>query len=626
MNQTTPFISNLLLNAVDQGVIYVSKGGCIEFCNDKAKEIIGLKTDYTVSHAEGRIEKGDIVCIASNSLDADKENLSMETLKKLGYKDKSPFGVPFILIGRYDTDEAPIYHLGSTSEKQLLLHKSFNGKEIQATIDFEHKSIDIAFDGVHYRLNYVVSIDHMLLVNKDASSVKFYQSKGFTTRHETLDELLNGITFRTKDGNTPSTRVIGSNLSDILKQDEMFQEVMDCAKGIDTSYTSQFRQINGLPTLCSLIPVKQDGLSTGALLKIEDITELYSVISERNTALRQLKDLESSIIQRSKSKHLLPEIIGTSEAIDRIKSQGYKASLSTSTVLLLGESGTGKSFMAYAIHRASDRKEAPFIHVNCSSIPAELLESELFGYEKGAFTGAKHDGKMGLFQKAHMGTIFLDEIGEIDYKIQSKLLKVLQDKTFYKVGGTKELSVDVRVIAATNKDLKDSVKQGHFRQDLFYRINVFPIVVPPLRSRRKDIEALTDHLIPKICGRLNMPTKTLSTDALFQLKNYDFPGNVRELENILERSINLSFGTVIQIEDIHLSTNDMEKPSLFKPLKDYVNDTERRILEEALSFYQYDKKKVMEALAIKKTTFYDRVKKYDLELFENTDSVRNRGK
>lgn len=621
-----PSINKIILQEVDQGILYVASDGHIEFCNDKAKEIIGLKNTFSKTHAEGSIEEGDIVCIASNSLGADNDNLTMTSLQKLGYDDVPPFGKPFIIIGRYMSNEKAITVTGKSSDSLLKTCTSFDQEHIDITIDFTHKSINIIFNDTHYPLNYIVANDHMVVLNKTCKEVKFYQSKGFTSRHETIEALLNGRQFGTKNSTSMSHSIIGKKLSDILKNDITYDEVMACANGDAIRYSSQFKQLNNIPTLCSLSPIVYEGVVTGSLLKIEDITELYSAISERNLALRKLKTLESQLHTQTQNDQLLPEIIGKSECIKNIKNQGYRASLSTSTVLLLGESGTGKSFMAYAIHRASERKDAPFVHVNCSSIPADLLESELFGYEKGSFTGARSDGKKGLFQQAHGGTIFLDEIGEIDYKIQSKLLKVLQDKSFYKIGSTKESLVDVRVIAATNKQLESSVKNGQFRQDLFYRINVFPIELPPLRKRSEDIEELTVQLIPKICGRLNMPTKTLSQEAFLKLKEHPFPGNVRELENVLERSINLSIGTAILAEDIVITGKEFDTQiSLFKPLKTYVGETEERILKESLNYYNYDKKQVMTVLGLKKTSFYDKIKKYNIDLFEKTESVQKIG-
>lgn len=621
-----PSINKIILKEVDQGILYVTSNGCIEFCNDKAKEIIGLTNTFSKPHAEGVIESGDIVCIASNSLGADNDNLTMKTLEKLGYDDTPPFGTPFIIIGQYLSNKKALTITGSPSDTVLALSTSFGQHSLDVTLNFEHKTIDIVFDHAHYPLNYIVANDHMVILNPECSDIKFYQSKGFTSRHETIEEVLNGRRFSMKNSNSIDQSILGKHLSDILKNNTTYDEVMACAKGEDIQYTGQFKQLNNIPTLCSLSSLVYEGNITGALLKIEDITELYSVISERNLALRKLKTLESQLHSQPQIEQLLPEIIGRSDCIKNIKNQGYRASLSTSTVLLLGESGTGKSFMAYAIHRASNRKEAPFVHVNCSSIPAELLESELFGYEKGSFTGARSDGKKGLFQQAHGGTIFLDEIGEIDYKIQSKLLKVLQDKTFYRIGSTKETLVDARVIAATNKHLESSVKNGDFRQDLFYRINVFPIVLPPLREHTEDIEELTTQLIPKICGRLNMPTKTLTQEAFLKLKEHPFPGNVRELENVLERAINLSIGTAILPEDIVISGKDNSvQSSLFRPLKAYVSETEERILKESLNYYNYDKKQVMTILGLKKTSFYDKVKKYNIDLFEKPESVQNNG-
>jgi len=219
-----------------------------------------------------------------------------------------------------------------------------------------------------------------------------------------------------------------------------------------------------------------------------------------------------------------------------------------STVLIYGESGTGKELIARAIHFSSPRAEQRFLSINCGAMPENLLESELFGHERGAFTGAVRD-KRGLFQEAHRGTLFLDEIGEMSLPMQVKLLRVLQDKFVRRVGGTSEEGVDVRIIAATNRDLREGIASGQFREDLYYRINVIPVVLPPLRERREDIPSLVDHFLRKFAADQQSEPKHLSSAALRYLETHYWPGNVRELENLIERAITLSSGSRIEAED-----------------------------------------------------------------------------
>lgn len=261
---------------------------------------------------------------------------------------------------------------------------------------------------------------------------------------------------------------------------------------------------------------------------------------------------ENIILREEFSKHLkLPKIIGKSPKLVDLVDKVRKVSASTATVLLLGESGTGKELFARAVHYLSPRKEEAFIAINCAAIPRDLLESELFGHEKGAFTGAVVR-KMGKFELANKGSIFLDEIGDMDPTLQAKLLRVLEGESFMRVGGTVKIKSDVRVIAATNKDLQAAIAEKTFREDLFYRLAVFPITIPPLRERKEDIPALVDHFISFYCAELKKEIKHLPPGAMEHLMQHPWAGNIRELQNCIERAIILSDGEEIEIEHLGL--------------------------------------------------------------------------
>ncbi|MBE3579056.1 MAG: sigma 54-interacting transcriptional regulator [Caldanaerobacter subterraneus] len=263
----------------------------------------------------------------------------------------------------------------------------------------------------------------------------------------------------------------------------------------------------------------------------------------------QIEYLENELKRNRKLDKAFDIIIGNSGKLRDALTIASKAAETDSTVLIRGESGTGKELVAQAIHYASKRRDKPFIRVNCAAIPVTLLESELFGHERGAFTGAVTQ-KIGKFELADGGTIFLDEIGEIPPEIQVKLLRVIQEKEFERVGGIKTIKVDVRIIAATNKDLEKAIKEGTFREDLYYRLNVIPIMLPPLRERRGDIPLLVEHFIEKLNKKLNKNIKGITKKAMQALIHYDWPGNIRELENIIERCITLSEGEYIDYEDL----------------------------------------------------------------------------
>lgn len=298
--------------------------------------------------------------------------------------------------------------------------------------------------------------------------------------------------------------------------------------------------------------------------------------------------------------------VGSSNVAKQVKYLAYKASQNKFNVIITGESGTGKSKIAREIHKMWN-ENAPFIEVNCNSIPVTLFESELFGYVGGAFTGANPNGKMGFFEAANGGTIFLDEVGELPMDIQVKLLHVLQNKSIYRIGSAKPIDVDVRVIVATNKNLEESISLGEFREDLYYRINVFPIEIPPLRDRKQDIYLLINHILTEFCKRYDMPMKQFSEEALEVLESYDWPGNVRELENIVERAITLCGSKIIYKE--HLQIVPTGKGNTLKELLEY---EEKKIIENALIKNNGNNNLVMKELGISKTNFYDKIRKYGL--------------
>jgi len=274
---------------------------------------------------------------------------------------------------------------------------------------------------------------------------------------------------------------------------------------------------------------------------LEEIKELVSKALEKQRLLMENRNLKSALDKRVSMSH----IVGKSEAMQKVFAMVQQVAGSRTTVLVSGQSGTGKELVSRAVHNLSERAHKPFVPLNCGAIPHELMESELFGHVRGSFTGAVAD-KIGLFVEANGGTLFLDEVSELSMDLQVKLLRALQERKVRPVGGVKELDVDVRVIAATNRDLHAFMKEGRFREDLFFRLNVINIVVPPLKDRRDDIPRLTHHFLNRICHELERPEMTLSPAAMDVLMNYNFPGNVRELINILERCVTLSRSGVIE--------------------------------------------------------------------------------
>lgn len=313
------------------------------------------------------------------------------------------------------------------------------------------------------------------------------------------------------------------------------------------------------------------------------------------------------------------DIIGGSKEINMVKKYARKISKGSSTVLLQGESGTGKELFARAIHYESHRRNHPFVAVNCTALPENLIESELFGYEEGAFTGAKRGGKIGKFELANKGTIFLDEIGDMPLHLQTKLLRVLQENTIERVGGNAVIPVDVRVIAASNKMLENKVKENEFREDLFYRLNVIPIYLPPLRERIEDIEILAYRFLRKFNHKLGRAIEGLHSSVIDAFKSYEWPGNVRELENAVEYGVNMCTEKTIKIQDLprrikeRKIIKDIGKEEIIRPIK----ELEKIEIIKALERFGNDKegiRKATQELGISRATIYRKIKAYGIDV------------
>jgi transcriptional regulator with PAS, ATPase and Fis domain len=317
----------------------------------------------------------------------------------------------------------------------------------------------------------------------------------------------------------------------------------------------------------------------------------------------------------SKQMFTFDDIISKSSCVEQVKEIARKVSTNNSTVLIRGESGTGKELFARAIHSESPRRHAPFIAINCASIPDNLLESELFGFEGGSFTGARPQGQIGKFELANGGTLFLDEIGDLPIHLQPKLLRVLQENSFTRIGGNDMIETDVRLIAATNKSLEKMIEDGLFREDLYYRLNVIPIMLPPLRARKDDIPLLCNYLLKKYCAKLGTESKTFSSEAEKIFNAYHWPGNVREMENLIEYLVNVTRDNVITAENIPDSMHDQDFGGLIyseTDLKSRTEQFEAQVIETMLQKYGDSteaKQQVASILGVNLTTLYRKMKK-----------------
>ncbi len=336
----------------------------------------------------------------------------------------------------------------------------------------------------------------------------------------------------------------------------------------------------------------------------DDLTHLIRNATKQISLSEENEALKQKVI----SLENIGDIVGKSTAMKNVLRQVESVAQTSSSVIITGESGTGKELIARAIHANSPRKFYPFVSVHCGALSESLLESELFGHEKGAFTGAMYNRK-GRFEMADSGTIFLDEIATISTKMQIELLRVLETKTFMRVGGNKEIISDFRVICATNKDLKELVEKRVFREDLFYRLNVVNIEIPPLRERKEDIPALVDHFIQKYCISMNKPPVTIDVAALNRIQEFNFPGNIRELENMIERAIVIGNGKRITLKDLPEDKTIRHTSSV-----ESLDDFEKAFILQILNKYEWNISKTARALKVDRITLYNKIKKYNLKL------------
>lgn len=406
----------------------------------------------------------------------------------------------------------------------------------------------------------------------------------------------------------------GKYIRDVIK-DTMLHRVL---KTGNTEF-GEVQKINDSEVITMRIPIKAEGKIIGAIGKIifKDINDFYFLSRKLDSLENIQKCYHKKSEKNRRAKYFFKDIVGNSSESKNVKILAKKSANTNSNVLIVGESGTGKELYANSIHNASNRRLGPFIKINCGAIPAELLESELFGYEEGAFTGAKKGGKKGKFELANGGTIFLDEIGDMPMCMQVKLLRVIQEREVERVGGNILNKIDVRIIAATNKNLEQLVKKNKFRVDLYYRLNVIRINVPPLREIKEDILLISDFLIKKVSNKLGIYIKGISKEAKEYLYNYNWPGNIRELENVIERSANLLDSDFIikpqhlpkeilksYIVKIHVEKN--------KYLKDIIAELEKEVICNCLEKNNGNKNKTSKILGISRASLYKKISEYNI--------------
>lgn len=381
---------------------------------------------------------------------------------------------------------------------------------------------------------------------------------------------------------------------------------------------SNSHRIIGQNMVVHRIPIKKNGkvIAVFGQVLFKDVRDVGKLAKKLSLLESKVKLYEAELLALRSTRYTLESIIGVSEAITSLKAQALKAAASQFPVLISGESGTGKELFAQAIHHAGPRKLYPFVRINCATIPRDLFESELFGYERGAFTGARSEGKPGKFELAHRGTIFLDEIGELPAPMQPKLLRVLEEKEFEHVGGTRVIRSNFRLIAATNQNLESMIPDGRFRKDLFYRLNVFPITIPPLRERREDIIPIFMHLLQQLSAEAHLSDIRLDGSAHKVLIEHGWPGNVREMSNVLEWTLSSLEGNCIRDRDLPFYLKprpDIRHTSLQSPMREVQVRAEAQAIRQALQESGHNKAQAARLLGIHRTLLYKKIKKYGLD-------------
>ncbi|QOS97956.1 sigma 54-interacting transcriptional regulator [Brevibacterium sp. JNUCC-42] len=387
---------------------------------------------------------------------------------------------------------------------------------------------------------------------------------------------------------------------------------------------AEIQRINGREMIANRVPIYREEKMIAVLgtVMFQDVRQLHALSATVDQLKQELDYYKGELHRKLGAAYRFEQIVSASDLMNKCKELAIKVAKSDTTVLITGESGTGKELFAHAIHAASQRAMGPFIRVNCAAIPDNLLESELFGYEEGAFTGALRKGKKGKFELADRGTILLDEIGDMPLALQAKLLRILQEKEVERVGGSRPISLDVRVIASTNKDMIALMKAGTFREDLFYRLHVVTVTIPPLRDRLEDLPYLVESIREQLIESTGIVVKGMDEEVWDVLRYHNWPGNVRELRNVLERAMHMMEGNWLRAEHILLPTStsrSMVKQSRFPSLKECLAKAELEALQQAVQLAGGNKREAAKLLGISKSSFYQ---KWEKQMGEQTKQVK----
>lgn len=495
---------------------------------------------------------------------------------------------------------------------------------------FNHHSIAVILDANKNPVGYITAAQMLGFLHNSYNQLKaFYETVTQTTDASitVIDE-----NERVRTWTEGAEKIFSVNHQDIIGRpitdffDHKKLEILQSLHEGKSIVSQHHQPRSDLFVLINSNPVYFNGQIIGAVVSETDITNQVVLNEKLFNMSNEVHRLEQEVAKYKDASDPFHSIKGKSDALQRTVHLARKVCSVKSTVLILGESGVGKEVFAKAIHEVSEEPNAPFISINCGAIPASLFESELFGYERGAFSGADNKGKKGKIELAKGGTLFLDEVGEMPLEMQVKLLRVLQERKYYRVGGEKEIDIDFRIIAATNRDLQELMKEGKFREDLYYRLNVVSLHIPPLRERKEDIIELTHYFLNDFSLSYQRPIHEFPPEVIHELLRYDWPGNIRELRNIVERLIVFATDGVIKREYLPFSTNGIsfentpkiasnvrkESDVTILPLQEEMDQHEKKVIEKALKILDGNKLECAKQLGITRATLYNRLKRLGL--------------
>ena len=561
-----------VLNSIDNGVMVTDESGIITLFNPAAERITGIHADTVLGrHVNDTIPNSGLQRVLETGVAEinRQQNINECTI----ITNRSP-------IIKNNKISGAVAVFQDVTELQKVVNELETVKSLKSTLE---SAIESSFEGI-------------VVVDKE----------GFITMMNKAYQEFLGVS---------DTTVIGKHVTEIIPNTRM-HVVAQTGK----AEVGEVQRIGDNQVIVSRIQIIKDGEPVGAVGRVlfKDVKDLKLLFRKLNTLQSELEYYKEELSKAYGGKHTFERIIGESEKMQWLKGIAKRAAKGNSTALILGESGTGKELFAHAIHNAGARSANPLICINCAALPDNLLESELFGYDEGAFTGARKGGKPGKFELANGGTIFLDEIGDMAMSMQAKLLRVLQEREIERVGGTKTIKVDVRILAATNRDLEEMIEKGTFRQDLYYRLNIITLQIPPLRERKEDIPVLCATLLRKINSRFDYGVEGVSIAALELLQEYNWPGNVRELENVLERAVNLTDGETL-IELKHLppllkkAHKTRQSETQEQDLGKIKGNAEKEAILKAIEAAGGNKSKAAKLLGIHRSGFYQKLHKYGIK-------------